>query len=311
MDVLTRLLAWADVIVYDASGGSWAASIERCRGTGQIVVELSASGSVPFAASVPASLAFEAVGGSGVELRARTEDERPLPAPAGVAEVDTAVMAASAVLAGLVGRQLGNAPADERLTATVATTSVMASLERQDLAAFVNEGIRHDRPEGYGPFLGLVLECRDGYVITHLGDPQWPSWCKAIGDPDLALDERYANREERGRHSRALVERLERWTRKLTRADVEEALQPLGVPVGAVQRPREVLTDPQVQHRGFITAPATDIRTCAALPYLVNGARWTAGGEAPRHGQHTAAICAELGYSDSETSGLLQSGTLW
>lgn len=78
------------------------------------------------------------------------------------------------------------------------------------------------------------------------------------------------------------------------------ALQAAGVPAGAVQTSAEVLADPQLRHRAHVAAlPHAEMGLSHynALPFTMDGLPRHPRRAAPLLGEHTTAICAELGVT--------------
>jgi crotonobetainyl-CoA:carnitine CoA-transferase CaiB-like acyl-CoA transferase len=270
------LVRSADLIIVDGETYFKRFEILNLSGSPKTVIAITPDGiAMPNAArSISAAAAFHQGGGSGVELRARAGDPRPVSPLGSLALFDSGVMAAFAAIAALLAPKHGT----EGLNSTpqlvdLSIREVQVSLGRQDLSAFINEGVEVDRPEGYGPFLGLVLACKDGEVVTHLGEEQIPAWAKVTGLAELTEDARFLSSEQRARHWRDLMKLIETWTSGRTRLEVERELQPRRVPVAGVQTLREVLDDEQLRHREFFQEIGSSNQTLASIPVLVNGRR--------------------------------------
>ncbi|MGE3855728.1 MAG: CaiB/BaiF CoA transferase family protein [Dehalococcoidia bacterium] len=87
-------------------------------------------------------------------------------------------------------------------------------------------------------------------AIAVTSDEQWQALCGVMGRADLAADAQY--REQAGRYARqeVLDEAIAAWTKGLAPYEVQERLQAVGVPAGAVLQVDELFTDPQLKHRG-------------------------------------------------------------
>jgi formyl-CoA transferase len=98
-----------------------------------------------------------------------------------------------------------------------------------------------------------VYRCKDGdYLIAGNQDTVFARLCEAMGQPELAIDPRYATHEARGERQKELDELIEAWTSARTVADVEAVMIAAGVPAGKIYRAPEMLEDPHFQAREAI-----------------------------------------------------------
>ena len=98
-----------------------------------------------------------------------------------------------------------------------------------------------------------VYRCSDGdYLIGANQDAIFGRLCEAMGQPDLAKDERYASHTARGLHQAELDELIETWTRTKTVEEVEALCVAHAIPAGKVYRALEMLADPHFAAREAI-----------------------------------------------------------
>jgi formyl-CoA transferase len=89
-----------------------------------------------------------------------------------------------------------------------------------------------------------VYRCSDGdYLIGANQDAIFARLCQAMGQPELAADERYATHTARGVHQGELDALIDAWTRTLTVAEVEALCIENAIPAGKVYRAPEMLAD--------------------------------------------------------------------
>jgi crotonobetainyl-CoA:carnitine CoA-transferase CaiB-like acyl-CoA transferase len=153
-------------------------------------------------------------------------------------------------------------------------------------------------------------------VISIRSDSEWRCATTVLEQPELADDPRFATGESRMAHRRELVALMSAWTRTRTPVQAAEALQSAGIPAGPMNRPPDILEDPQLIERKLLremvhplidhplpaeTSPAP-FRHIPAAPQL----------PAPLPGHDTREICREvLGMSAAETERLITDRVLF
>jgi crotonobetainyl-CoA:carnitine CoA-transferase CaiB-like acyl-CoA transferase len=104
-----------------------------------------------------------------------------------------------------------------------------------------------------------VLPCADGkWIALHMSSPPkfWEGLAKAIGQPDLFEDPRFATREARIRHQEQIIEVLRAHFEHHDRAEWCRRLRELDVPHAPMYDTDEVAADPQARHlQLFVDAP--------------------------------------------------------
>jgi crotonobetainyl-CoA:carnitine CoA-transferase CaiB-like acyl-CoA transferase len=150
----------------------------------------------------------------------------------------------------------------------------------------------------------VTIACED--------DEQFASLCGAIGKPELADDERFADVVSRYRNQLELDGIIAKWTRGEEKQAVAEVLQAAGVPAMAVLTVPDVFTDEHLRARGFFEAISHEV----AGEWEMEGPHWRMS-ETPGHvrvpppsfGEHNNWVFAELqGLSDEEIAALEAEG---
>jgi crotonobetainyl-CoA:carnitine CoA-transferase CaiB-like acyl-CoA transferase len=95
-------------------------------------------------------------------------------------------------------------------------------------------------------------------AIAVQGDEQWRAFCDAIGEPELATDQRFSAHDARKRHEDDLDAVIVAWTAARDRWEVADLLQELGIAAAAVENLRDVLeVDPQLRdHFQHVSEPS-------------------------------------------------------
>ena len=92
----------------------------------------------------------------------------------------------------------------------------------------------------------------DGWMLIACGnDGQFVKMMQVLGDPAMAKDERYRTNAARVVNRDTLIPRLFELTKKLSKAELAEKFEAVGVPAGPINTLREVFADPQVVARGM------------------------------------------------------------
>jgi crotonobetainyl-CoA:carnitine CoA-transferase CaiB-like acyl-CoA transferase len=153
-------------------------------------------------------------------------------------------------------------------------------------------------------------------AISIRTDDDWLSASAAFGLAELADDPRFATGEARLAHRSELVARVSGWARDRTPQEVAEALQSAGVPAGQMNRPPDILEDPQLRERKLFSDMSHPLFD-HPLPAESGPAPFRHIPRAPQRpaplpGQHTREICHKvLGMSSAETDQLIHDGVLF
>jgi formyl-CoA transferase len=139
-----------------------------------------------------------------------------------------------------------------------------------------------------------VFACADGHVIIAVGnDSQFAKFCGVLGKPGWAVDPQYAKNADRVRNRDVLVPLIDDEMRNRTQRAWLDALEPLGVPCGPINRLDQVFADPQVHARRMRTELAHPL--AGKVPQVASPIRLSSTAlqferPPPLLGEHTAEV---------------------
>jgi formyl-CoA transferase/CoA:oxalate CoA-transferase len=230
-----------------------------------------------------------------------------------VADIVTGMFAAQGITSALLARERtgrGQFVDIAMLDSTVALLTYQASSYFATGVSPVRMGNRHPSIVPYENFAAS-----DGDFVLSVGnDAIWQSFCRVTGLDTLADEPRFATNAARVEHYDELKPILDRKLRTRTRQEWIAALLAAGVPCGAVRNAGEVLSDPQLEHRGMITAVehATEGRiNVLGSPLKLSATPSSVRDAPPTLGQHTESVLSgDLGIPKQEIEQLRADGVI-
>lgn len=166
--------------------------------------------------------------------------------------------------------------------------------------------VPHDAFAAAGEDEWIAIEART--------DDEWRALCRAIGQPDLAGDPRFADLASRRAHEDSLTEIIATWSRRHDKHHAAEILQAAGVPAAPLQTPREVAADPHLIHRGFFTVlehPDAGRHPYPGLPLHLSRTPGRQYRAAPTFGGDNSYVLRHiLGMSDAAVTAAESGGAL-
>jgi len=261
------------------------------------IIYASASGfgrTGPYADKLALDLTIQAM--SGLMSTTGEKGGRPLKAGVPVADFMSGAHLYGAIMTALFERErtgYGRALEVSMLEAMFAPLLPSAGHAYSSTALPERSGNRHIA-DSYVPF--DTFEARDGWVaIVCATDDHWLKLTEAMNRPDLASGQL---RTLRGRIDGIdeLTKAIGAWVATLTRAEVSAVCERYRVPAAPLKDVREVLTDPHLRARGFLTDQKTGAGEVALpnSPMRYEGSPLRALTPPPELGEHTDQVLREL-----------------
>ena len=244
-------------------------------------------------------------------LRAGSGEPRYV--PAAIADRIVGLTALSAVLAALLARnktglgQKVDVPMFETMTGFILGDHL--------------GGLTFDPPLDHGGYERQLSQNRkpyrtaDGYVCALVyTDDHWRRFLAAIGEPErMENDQRFTTFSTRMRHINEVYAWLSEIFLTRSSADWIALLDEVDVPVMAMHSFESVLEDPHLEAVGFfqqVVHPTEGRIRSMANPVTMSNTPITTGRPAPRLGEHTREILAQLGESEESIEQLVRSGVV-
>ena len=151
----------------------------------------------------------------------------------------------------------------------------------------------------------------NGYIMPAIASERtFQNLAKAAGREDWVTDPRFAEYPTRRANWGVLIEELEQWSRTLTTAECEAAMNRHGVPCSAYRSVAEALADPQLAHRDALAEvfDAGGSFRVVNAPYRMSAGLTKVREFSADLGQHTREVLHDAGYSDAEIAALIAAG---
>jgi formyl-CoA transferase len=157
-----------------------------------------------------------------------------------------------------------------------------------------------------------VYKARDGYMnIAVFGSKIWERFCDILGAPEWVSDERYKDKMGRSVNRDTLNAEINRRLALQDRAYWIKLLNDGGVACGLINNLQEVFEEPQIQHLGMVkdvVSKHLGAQRLVGQPVQLERTPSTIARAAPRRGEHTEEVLAELGLGASDLARMKSAG---
>jgi crotonobetainyl-CoA:carnitine CoA-transferase CaiB-like acyl-CoA transferase len=234
------------------------------------------------------------------DLQADPKTRRPQMIRTIVADKTTAIFAAQAVTAALFARERTGEGQHIRLAMLDTMIAYLWPEAMTQYTVVGREATTADptaRPD-------LIFETADGYItVGTISDSEWQGFCAASGRPGLTEDPRFNSPGGRAVNATERIQLMAEIIKERPTAEWLQRLDANDVPSAPVLRRNEVIANEQVLARELIIE--LDHPDIGRVRQPVPAARFDRTpariqGPAPRIGEHSAAILAELGLNAVE-----------
>jgi formyl-CoA transferase/succinyl-CoA--D-citramalate CoA-transferase len=317
-ELVLRLIAECDIVVENFRPGTlerWGIGYERMRerNDGVILVHVSGYGqSGPYAAQAGFGSVAEAVGG----IRQTTGEPDRAPSRTGISLGDS--LAALFAVIGSLAALNERARSGQGQEVDVAIYESVFALMESLLADYEVAGVVRQRTGSVLPGIAPanVYPAADGTTVVIAGnaDRVFGRLAEAMGRPELATDERFADHDARGRHMGEIDGIVADWTRAHDSQEIIDTLARHGVPAGRINTAPTMLADPHFAARDMIVRRQTpqgwELPMAGVVPKF-SRTPGTVAATGPELGADTEAALRELAEVDAdELSDLRGSGVV-
>lgn len=225
-----------------------------------------------------------------------------------LADLITGLSTATGILAALVGR--GATGRGQHLSTSI--TEAVSTLTADAITQLFDTGTAPTRQSRHPQAQNFCLKtASNDFIVLHLSSSQkfWESLVAAMGRPELLEDTRFTTYDDRMEHYFDLERILDGEFMLRAAADWEKLLIDHDVPFAPVLSVQGYYEHPQVRWLD-VFEPERRGLALTRVPWRFDGERPAREGEAPRVGEHSAAIAAEV-LGDERATALLGSGVLF
>jgi len=298
-EVFLRLMATADVLI---AGCACPFDADRLIGSNPKLV---------FAKIDDAEPDICAMARSGLMSLTGQPDKSPMVLGGDIAALATGIYVAVATAAALRDAK----KCGKGLIVTVSLREALESFVEQAMVEYCFSGVVTERRGSKGAITAIsgALPCKDGHwVISQIHRPgRWAKFVEWIKDPELAVDPSLAEEENQIKRRDFILDHVLLWASQHSKNELVEEAQKRHFPASPVSTTLDLINDPQLKARGFLTE--TLHRQFGRISYpqgALASMRRAQLNPAPMLGEHNEELLSQLGYSEADRLTLSVAGAI-
>ncbi|MGB6230654.1 MAG: CaiB/BaiF CoA-transferase family protein [Litorimonas sp.] len=238
---------------------------------------------------------------------------RPLRAGTSVIDVTGGMFGAMGVMAALYERE--RTGAGKRVTASLFETTVFLVGQHMAQMAVTGQAAAPMPARTSAWAIYQLFDTKDGeqVFVGVVSDGQWKTLCNAFGLEHLLKDPDLAENRDRVIHKDRFLPEIEAAFRALTKAELMEKIEHLGLPFAPIGKPEDMFDDPHLNAGGGLLEMELEDGTDAklpALPVALNGERVGLRLSPPKVGEHTDEVLREAGHSEEQIATMRKAGRI-
>ncbi len=239
---------------------------------------------------------------------------RPLRAGASVIDIMGGMFGVIGIQSALAVRASTGMGQEVKAALYETTVHAVAQHMLQYAVTGVPTGPMPDRPRAWAIYDTFTTKDHENVFIGIVSDTQWKLFCDAFMRKDLLNDPSLMTNNQRSDARDRIIPILEKLFGALTREELMEKCERIGLPYAPITKPHELFDDPHLNQSGNlldITLPKGQGKTkVPGLPLELNGRRTEIRHDLPEIGQHGREILEELGFSKLHIDDMVASGVL-
>jgi len=236
---------------------------------------------------------------------------RPLRAGSSIIDVTGGMFGAMGVLAALYEREQSGK--GKRITASLFETTVFLVGQHMAQKAVTGQVAAPMPARTSAWAIYQLFDTQDGeqVFVGVVSDGQWKTLCNAFGLEHLLNDPELVENRDRVIHKDKFLPEIEAAFQALTKAELMEKIEHLGLPFAPIGKPEDMFDDPHLNASGGLLDMVLEDGQRAklpALPVALDGERIGLRHNPPKMGEHTDDVLREAGLSDAQISEMREGG---
>lgn len=164
-----------------------------------------------------------------------------------------------------------------------------------------------------------IFSVKDGEQIflAVVSDPQWRTFCSAMGFEDMLHDPALQTNNDRVRARSTMLPELRQRLAQYSAAELAKIFEAHQLPYAPIARPEQLFDDPHLLATGGLAdvvlsdgERAGQTAKTTLLPIRMAGQRLPVRSNPPKAGEHTRELLASLGYTAEDIAALALAGAV-